>query len=110
MFGEAWEKFKMLITPESHAESIVNEIYSIENKGLLGTSGYPPEPKLYPAVARLPSTVAAPYIGTAKAVSAVSNNIKSFVGDVKSGTQKTMIYLFVALLALAAVYGFFGRK
>ena len=103
MFGEAWDSFKRFITPESHAESIVNEIYSVENKCMLGTSGFPPAPVYNPRLATVPAKAV-------NVIEIIGGATENLIDKSSAAIKKYLIIGFIGLAVLAAVYGWFGRK
>jgi hypothetical protein len=103
MFGELWDSFKRAIVPKSHAEAVVDEIYGEENQGMLGTPGYKSQPYYDPDLAKVPAKI----VTTIEVIGGATER----AGDAIFGNLRNLaIWLFAALIVLAAVYGFFGRR
>lgn len=104
MFGEVWQSFKDLITPKSHAEAMVDEIYGAENKGLpyLNASPYYPTFSMFPDVIVKPTGTTIEIIGGAveKTVSAV----KASGTAIADYTKSLAIWLFAAAIVIVVVY------
>lgn len=104
-----WTSFKQAIVPKSHAEATVDTIYSPENRGLLGTPGYAPEPTFYPAVASLPAFTVAPYNVAHTAYVDLKTGVKQFAQTagavISGGASNLMIYLLIGVAIFAVFYG-----
>jgi hypothetical protein len=82
-----WERLKLAVTPESYAESIVNEIYSDPARTLLPDPNYDPRDFTSPAV----------YVQAKGAVSDALQSVSGF------GT-KALLYVAAFVLIAIAVY------
>lgn len=99
MFGDLWDRFKLAITPESHAESVVNEIYSPENRGMVGLPGFSPEPFFDPESGGTPDIV----VSTTRAITEPFKR----VGTAISGTVNKFLIIggvFLLLLVIANAF------
>lgn len=100
---KTWEELKMIITPESHAESVVNEIYSPENRGMLGLPGFPEIPPYERTRARVPQ----PVVSGITTIEVIGGKI----GESASGGLKRLaLYLFAAAAALIFINAFFRGR
>lgn len=99
MFGDLWDRFKLAITPESHAESVVNEIYSPENRGMVGLPGFSPEPFFDPESGGTPDVI----VSTTRAITEPFKKASAAIG----GTiQKWLIFAAVFIVLLVVSYAF----
>src|SRR3970040_1853383 len=111
MFGDLWDRFKLAITPESHAESVVNEVYSPEHRGMAGLPGYTPLVTEYdPEQADTPAII----VETKRAIAAP---LKAAAAAVSGTLTKYAIIGGIFLVLLVVIYGFaqgfaqgFGRR
>lgn len=99
-----WDRFKIAITPKSHAEELVDQIYGPEGRGLIPVpQTYEPELGAQPAVyVELKQDVAGIVDKTTKALS-------SGIMDVKSSFVKLGIIAFIGIAALVAINAFLRR-
>lgn len=103
-----WDRFLEKITPQSHAETLVNEMYSPENRGMAGLPGFNPVQEYEPESASTPQilvdtkrAVVAPFKQAASALSSVGESI--------GGTfKKYAIFGFVGVAVLIAIYAAVG--
>ena len=99
-----WDKIKLAITPKSHAEELVDQIYGPEGRGLI------PVPQTYdPASAQQPAVYVEAKQEIAGVVDKTTKALSAGVDSVKASLFKGGILLFVAAAALIAVYAFIKR-
>jgi len=107
MFGDLWNRFKLAITPESHAESLVNEMFAPEHRGMAGLPGYTPLVTEYdPEQANIPASIV-------DAKRAIIEPIKTAASAVTGTLTKYAIIGGIFLVLLVVIYGFaqgFGRR
>lgn len=97
------DRIKLVLTdtiiPESHAESIVNQIYDADNRGMSVSEfdlGYDPEQSATPQV-----------------LVTVKKTVTKVVDDLSGAFTKYALIGIVAVIVIVFVYGFaqgFGRK
>lgn len=92
--SSGWERIKEAVTPVSHAEALVNEIYSPENRGLAVVSG---EARFEPESASTPQV----FVGARQAVSSA---ITSTAAAIKSQFTKAATFGVIALVLLFIIW------
>jgi len=114
MFNELWEKFKMAIVPESHAEAVVNEIYGVENLGMSGTSGYENVPIFHSSLSLVPAGIVSASEPLRSGISAVTDTVaktaSAFGSAFTGATTKIFFYVLAAIVVVAIAYGFASRR
>jgi hypothetical protein len=96
-FRGAYESAKDLFTPKSHAEAMVDEIYSAENRGLFPEieAGYNPDLAQEPQV-------------FVEAKETVKKTVQAATDSITTATKKYLLIGGIILLVLVFVYGFAG--
>lgn len=99
-----WDRFKIAITPKSHAEELVDQIYGPEGRGLI------PVPETYDPVS---AAQPAAYVELKQDVAGIVDKATLAVKNVAAGAQSSLIKLaiiaFVAIAALIAINAFMRR-
>ena len=100
-----WDRFLIAVTPKSHAEELVDQIYGPDGKGLIPVP-QTWEPENY--------DVPAPLINAKQAVTGIVDRaverVSSTVGGVQNSLIKIGVIGFIAAAALVAIYAFVGRR
>lgn len=99
-----WDRFKIAITPVSHAEQTVNDIYGPDGRGMI------PVPKNYePELASQPAV----YVDVKQDIAEVYTSAKEGLAQATAGIQSSLvkfgIVAFIAIAALIAIYAFIRR-
>ena len=99
-----WDRFKIAITPVSHAEALVNEMYSPEHRGMAGLPGFEPIQEYEPERAETPQLL----VDTQRAVVEPFKRVGaalSATGTAITGTiKKYAIIAFVGVALLVILY------
>lgn len=99
-----WDRFKIAITPKSHAETLVDEMYSPESRGMGGLPGFTPTQEFEPESASTPQI----FVDTKRAVVAPFKQAASAIssaGGALSGTlKKYAIIVFIGAALLIVLY------
>jgi len=109
-----WDRFKIAITPKSHAEALVDEMYSTEHRGMAGLPGFPAVQEYEPESAAAPQI----FVDTQRAVVAPFKQAAAAISDASgavSGTlKKYAIIGFIGIALLVVLYAgtsaFIGRR
>jgi hypothetical protein len=99
--ADLWARTELLISPESEAEHIVNQIYGYDDNGIPLMP-----PNFAPAIPDMPSVphfIAAPITAVKNAITTAGDTVKDFF-------VKYAIIAIVVLIAGVFVYAFVGAK
>lgn len=103
-----WDRFKIAITPKSHAEAIVDSMYSPENRGMVGLPGFTDVPEYESESASTPAFIVETKQAAVRAVESVITPFKQAATTLASSIKKYLIIAFIGLALLVAIYAFAG--